>query len=99
MNLPGLLLGIFIASIIALGFHLFRGGGVRRLGLYLIAANISFLIGHFIGSALSFSGIRVGSINFIPAVLATILGLSLTSVLAPSKKRTTRVRGKRRRRK
>jgi len=99
MNLPGILLGIFIASILALGFHLFRGGGIRRLGLYLIAANISFLIGHFIGFALSFSGIRLGSINLIPAVLATILGLSLTAVLAPSKKRTTRVRGRHRKRK
>ncbi len=99
MNSPGILLGIFIASILALGFHLFRGGGVRRLGLYLIAANISFFIGHFIGSVLSFSGIRLGSINLIPAVLAAILGLSLTSFLAPSKKRTTRVRGKRRKRK
>lgn len=99
MNSPGILLGIFIASILALGFHLFRGGGVRRLGLYLIAANISFFIGHFIGSVLSFSGIRLGSINLIPAVLAAILGLSLTSVLEPSKKRTTRVRGKPRKRK
>jgi len=99
MTGPGLLLGILIASILALAFHLFRGGDVRRLGLYLIAANISFFIGHFIGSALSFSGIRVGSINLIPALLAAILGLSLTSVLAPSKKRTTRVRGKRRKRK
>ncbi len=99
MNFPSLLLGFFIASILALGFHLFRGEGVRRLGLYLIAANISFLIGHFVGSVLSFSGIRVGSINLIPAILATLLGLSLTSVLAPSKKRTTRVRGKRRKRK
>jgi hypothetical protein len=99
MTGPGILLSIFIASILALVFHLFRGGGVRRLGLYLIAANISFFIGHFIGSALSFSGIRVGSINLIPAVLAAILGLSLTSILAPSKKRTTRMRGKHRKRK
>ena len=99
MNGPGILLGIFIASILALGFHLFRGGGVRRLGLYLIAANISFFIGHFIGSVLSFSGIMLGSINLLPAMLAAILGLSLTSVLAPSKKRTTRVRGKPRKRK
>ena len=99
MTVPGIVLGFFIASTIALVFHLFRGGGVRRLGLYLIAANISFFIGHFIGSALSFSSFRLGSINLIPAVLAAILALFLTSVLAPSKKHTTRIRGKRRRRK
>ena len=99
MTGPSILLSIFIASILALGFHLIRGGGIRRLGLSLVAANISFFIGHFIGSVLSFSGIRVGSINLIPAVLATILGLFLASILAPSKKRTTRVRGKRRKRK
>ncbi len=98
MTGPGILLSIFIASILALMFHLFRGGDLRHLGLYIVSSNISFFLGHFIGSALSLSGIRLGSINLIPAVSAGVLGLFLTSVLAPSKKRTTRVRGKRERR-
>ncbi|MBT7782187.1 MAG: hypothetical protein HN741_04620, partial [Anaerolineae bacterium] len=48
MNLPSFFLGILISSLFGAIFHLFRGGGPKRIFFYLILAWLGFFIGHFL---------------------------------------------------
>lgn len=98
MTIHGFLLGIVIAVIIAAAFHLLRGGSLQRLGLHLLAANISFFTGHFLGELINWHLLRVGALNMFPAILAAFIGLILATSLAgeeitsngPPKKRRQR---------
>jgi len=76
------LLGLLIATILGLLFHLIRGGGFGRLGLYLATAWVSFFAGHLVGNWLDWRALRIGPLNLLPALLATFLGLIAASLLA-----------------
>lgn len=82
MNLPSLAFGLLISTALGLAFHLLRGGGVSRMFWYLVTAWISFPAGHFVGGWIGIVSLRLGDINLLPAILATILGLILSSFLA-----------------
>jgi hypothetical protein len=82
MTVPSLLLGVLLASACGFLFHLFRGGRVPRLLLYLITAVGAFFIGHFISELLDWRLMRVGTLNVFPALLATVIGLIAASILA-----------------
>ena len=82
MTIHGVILGFIIATLCAALYHLLRGGSLRRLGLYSIAANISFFLGHWFSELVHWQLVRLGSINLFPAILATVLGLILTTTLA-----------------
>ena len=55
MTLPGYLLGFVIASLLGVLFHLWRGGHIGHLLLFVILSWAGFWAGHFIGNYLSFS--------------------------------------------
>ena len=82
MTIPSLILGLLLASASGFLFHLFRGGRIPRLLMYLITAWGAFFIGHFIGELLNWRFIRLGTLNLFPAILATFIGLLAASVLA-----------------
>jgi hypothetical protein len=82
MTLPGALIGFVIASVIGLGYHLLRGGGLRRLLLYLIVAWIAFFAGHGIGGLMQWDALRLGSLNLLPAALTAVVCLILAEILA-----------------
>ena len=82
MTIPSLLLGVLIASACGFLFHVIRGGRLPRLFLYLITALGAFFIGHFISELLDWRLMRIGTLNLFPAILATIVGLIVASVLA-----------------
>jgi hypothetical protein len=82
MTLPGFLLGLLLASILGLLYHLLRGGGFRRLLLYVLCSWASFFSGHWLGSLLHWTSWRWGSLNILPALLSTLLVLVLADVLA-----------------
>jgi hypothetical protein len=82
MNLPSLAFGLLISTALGLAFHLLRGGGVSRMLWYLVTAWLSFPAGHFVGGWIGIDSLRLGDINLLPAMLATILGLILASFLA-----------------
>lgn len=99
MTVPGAYLGILIATTCGLVCYLLRGGGLPRLGLYVLTAWATFFLGHLVGEWLEWRLLRYGTLNLFPAVLATVLGLVAASVLAgPERKRqrsSRRPRGKR----
>lgn len=86
MTLPGALLAFLIASILALGYHLVRGGSFGRLVLYFISAWIAFFIGHWLGAILNWTYLRWGSLNMLPALLTTMLALVIADILAGPRK-------------
>jgi hypothetical protein len=95
MNLPSVLLGFLLSSALALAFHLLRGGRVTRMLLYLLAAWISFGVGHLAGEWLPLRIWRLGEINMLSAGGAAVLGLLLTSFLAmPDGGQARRKRGR-----
>jgi hypothetical protein len=95
VNTPTLFLGILIATACGLLFHLIRGGGVGRLGLYVLTAWVSFFIGHLVGTWLNLDVLRVGTLNLLPAFLATGLGLFIANLLAGPERKSVRDRRKR----
>lgn len=82
MTLPGAILGVIIATAFGLAFHVVRGGGLNRLWLYTATAWVAFFAGHFIGNILDLGFARYGTLELGPAILATIFGLILASILA-----------------
>ncbi|MEX0789031.1 MAG: hypothetical protein WD906_03890 [Anaerolineales bacterium] len=82
MNAPAVLLGILVASTIGFAFHLFRGGRLARLGLYLGTAWVGFFVGHFVGEWWGWQTFRLGSINLFASILGAVVGLLVASLLA-----------------
>ena len=98
MTIHAIILSFIVATLLGATYHLLRGGSLRRLGLYIFAANISFFLGHGFSELVHWQLVQLGSINLFPAILATILGLLLTTALAgqePVKERTPSKRRKR----
>jgi hypothetical protein len=82
MTTPSLFIGWLIASMIGLSFHFIRGGKFSRLLLHLATAWIAFFTGHYVGEWINWHLWRYGTINLFPALLATLVGLIATSILA-----------------
>ncbi len=72
MLIQNVLLGFLIATLCGAGFHLYKGGSLWRLGLYIIFAWVGFWGGHFLANQLGWTFLRVGTLN---VGLATILSL------------------------
>jgi uncharacterized membrane protein YccC len=96
VTVPGIYFSLLIASGLGLLFHLIRGGSLGRLLLYLAAAWIAFIAGHFVAEWLDWHFIRVGSINLFAALLAAVIGLLAAALLA-GPERSRRRTGRRRR--
>ena len=93
MTLHGALIAFVIASAFGLTYHLLRGGGLRRLLLYLIVAWVAFFAGHGIGGLMQWHSLRLGSLNLLPAALTAVVSLILAEILAgprPQARRSTR---------
>jgi uncharacterized membrane protein YccC len=91
MTTPGLFIGWLIASLVGFAFHFIRGGKFSRLLFNLATAWISFFIGHFVGQWINWHLWRYGTLNLFPALLATLVGLIATSILAgPEKSKSKR---------
>lgn len=82
MNLPSLFLSILLSTLCGLLFNFIRGGRIARLGLYIITAWISFIVGHLVGQWLGWTFLRLGTLNIFPALVATVVGLIVASILA-----------------
>lgn len=96
MTVPGIYFSLLISAGLGLVFHLIRGGSLSRLLLYLAAAWIAFMAGHFVAEWLDWNFIRVGSINLFAAVLAAVIGLLAAGLLAgPERSRGRRSRPRR----
>ena len=76
MTLPALIIGILISTLYGAAFHLWRGGGLGRLILYLILAWAGFWIGQFFGNYFGWSFGSFGPLNLGIATIFSILFLA-----------------------
>jgi len=96
MTTQSAFLGFLIATLCGLLYHLIRGGGLSRLGLYLVTAWVAFFTGHLVGNWLRWTALRVGPLNLLPALVATVLGLIAANVLAGGEHVDSGPRGRKR---
>jgi hypothetical protein len=82
MTLPAFLIGIVISSLYGALFHLWRGGGLGRLALYLMLAWLGFWMGHFVGDFFGFTFFSLGPLHTGTATLGAFLTLGLGFWLA-----------------
>ncbi|HMK07747.1 MAG TPA: hypothetical protein VK449_01830 [Anaerolineales bacterium] len=87
MNTPALYLGILIASTIGFAFHALRGGTLARLALYLVTAWVAFFLGHALAGLMGWDAGRLGGLNLLPAIVATVIGLLAATLLAGPRRR------------
>lgn len=82
MTFPSILLGFVIASLYGALFHLWRGGGAKHLGLYLLLAWLGFFSGHFLAAWRNLVFIPLGSLNLgfgsLGAIFVLFAGLWLS---------------------
>ena len=92
MTLPAFLFGFLISVMFAAAFHLWKGGGLVRLILYLVLSNVGFWAGHTVSVAIDWDFWKLGPLHLgfacIGAALFLGLGywLSLIKPNMPAKK-------------
>ncbi|MEW6651439.1 MAG: hypothetical protein AB1453_14790 [Chloroflexota bacterium] len=77
MMLQTILLGFLVSTLYGAAFHLWRGGGLWRLGMYLLFAWIGFWGGHWLGLVLNWEFIRVGELNLGSGTMGSLLILGV----------------------
>jgi len=75
MPLPTLLFGVLLAGAYGAGFHLWRGGGVGKLILFLVLAQAGFWLGDYVGFSLNWTFAPLGILNAGMGSLGAILFL------------------------
>ncbi|MGI6368289.1 MAG: hypothetical protein ACOX2L_08045 [Anaerolineae bacterium] len=78
---PLVLLGTTIATLLAALFHLATGTQVKQAVLYWFCSVIGFFIGQILGSMFFSSGLMLGQIHIIPAVLLSLLSMVVVRAL------------------
>ncbi len=81
----GLILGFLLSIGIGCAFHLIFGGSATRLLIYIVAAQIGFLIGHLIGQGLRIELWRLGVLYLFPAMIGSIVLLFIVRWLWPER--------------
>lgn len=72
MTLPSFVLGATIATLFGAAFHLWRGGGLSRLLLYMFLAWLGFWGGHWIAAQLDLGLFRVGPLFLGIGILSSV---------------------------
>lgn len=77
MSLPSILIGALISTLYGAAFHLWRGGGLGRLLLYLVLGWIGFWAGHFLADRFGWTFASLGPLHLGMATLAAIFLLGI----------------------
>jgi len=77
MTLPAFLFGIFLSTLYGVVFHLFRGGGLGRLTLYIILAWVGFWIGQLAASFFDINLLNVGPLHLGIATITSWIFLGV----------------------
>lgn len=77
MTIPAIFFGILVSTFLGAAFHLWKGGNLGRLVLYILLAWAGFWAGHLLGNALGWTFFSVGPLSFGMAVLGSVLILGL----------------------
>lgn len=70
-----LVLGFLLATAYGTGFHVLLGGPARRILLYVLAAWIGFVLGHFLGDLLNIELLKLGVLHLFSATLGAWIAL------------------------
>jgi hypothetical protein len=77
MNTPSILLGIILSTLYGSGFHLWRGGNLGRLILYMILGWAGFWIGQALATSLGWNFLSLGPLHLGMATLLSFIFLGL----------------------
>jgi hypothetical protein len=77
MNVPSILFGVVVSTLLGAAFHLLRGGGLGRLALYLILSWVGFWSGHILGAQTGWSFGTLGPLHLGNAVSAALVFLGV----------------------
>lgn len=77
MILQSILLGMMIATLIGAAFHLWKGGSLLRLALYILLAWMGFWGGHWLADRVQWEFLKVGQLNLGVATVGSVLILGL----------------------
>lgn len=75
MTLPSILLGLLISLLIGSLFHLWRGGSLARLLLYLALSAAGFFAGQWIGSWQKLLLFPIGALNLGMTAIGSLVFL------------------------
>lgn len=75
MTLPSILLGLLISLLVGSLFHLWRGGSLARLLLYLALSLAGFAMGQWIGSWQKLILFPIGTLNLGMTVIGSVVFL------------------------
>jgi hypothetical protein len=68
MTIPTFIFGLVISTLLGAIFHIWHGGGIGKLALYLLLGWLGFWIGHYLAERLGFYLTSIGSLHLGPAL-------------------------------
>ena len=77
MSLPSILFGVLISTLFGAAFHVWRGGSLGRLLLYLVLGWIGFWAGQFLASRLGWTFASLGPLHLGFATLSSLALLAI----------------------
>ncbi len=77
MSVPALLLCVVIATLYGAAFHLWRGGGLGRLLLYLLLSWMGFALGQYLGMRWNVTFDQIGFVHILLATVGSFAFLGL----------------------
>lgn len=77
MTPQAILFGALISTLIGALFHLWRGGGLNRLLLYMVLSWLGFWGGHFLAAQLGWTFAAVGPLNLGMGIIVAVLVLAV----------------------
>jgi len=77
MTITATILGLILSTMYGAGFHLWKGGSLGRLILYLVLSWTGFLIGHVAATLLGWSFDRVGGLHVGAATAGSLIFLGV----------------------
>ena len=90
MTIPSILLGLALATLYGSLFHLWRGGKLTHLALYVIMSWIGFWLGQWIAESFDLNFFSIGPLHLGMATLGSfffiVLGHWLGRTNTPKKK-------------
>lgn len=75
MTLPAFFFGLVLSSLYGAAFHLWKGGSLKKLLLFLILAWVGFWAGHLLAARLGWTFFALGPVNTGMATLGSALVL------------------------
>jgi hypothetical protein len=83
MSFPAVVFSIFLAALLGSLLHLWRGGSLVHLLIYLVLSLVGFFIGHYLANTLSIRFITLGTINLGMGILGSLAFLGIGYWLSP----------------